>query len=402
MRKEGWSVSILKVPPEPAPDEENLKSYLKDIADALGVPIVPYPVRDKEHVTGVTTGYPTLIFPAALGKVGTRFIAPFKVKNWKTEPIIVRLSSVQSEGTEMLEKKVSITVPAGGEAPLDVPLRLPLSYPTGAHDAKVQLVFDDDIRISPTDGTLSFSYTGRGGLPFPRLTFLYVLYIVLGLAVIYLLVRLFLYMRRKLGEAPLSGLAKAAAERNVPLMRTAPPKAGTHRQVPLMGTEPSKTDAHRHVPLMESHSAPTAARIRPTVMSVRRALPHPSIQQASLPPLIEMRVEQQNHRIGFRNVHRIGAGAARTVGGRFSSFLVFLVPTPAHIAEIRNVDGRYVFTPRRSELFPAVSGPVEDCLGKDIPFVNAKGHALSLQFREWVSPLEEINRIMRQSRSSES
>jgi Mg-chelatase subunit ChlD len=405
MRREGWAVSILKVPPQPAPDEQGLKSYLGDIASALGVQIIPYPTRDKQSVTGVTTGYPTLIFPAALGKVGTRFIAPFRVKNWKTEPIIARLSSVQSEGSEMLEKKVSVTVPAGAEAALDVPLKLAVSYPAGAHDAKVQLIFEDDIRISPTSGTLSFTFTGKGGFPIPRLTLLYVLYIVLGLAVIYLLIRLFLYMRKKLGEAPLSGLARAAgmraesSARHVPLMAPAPAKTGAHRQVPLMGLATAKAAAPRHIPLMEAHAAPTGVRVRPTVTSIRRAMPRPSVQQASLPPLIEMRVEQQNHRIGFRNVHRIGAGAARSVGGRFSSFLVFLVPMPSNIAEIRNVDGRYVFTPLRSELFPGLSAPIEDCLGREIPFLNSKGRELSLHFREWVSPLEEINRILRQARS---
>ncbi|MGA2640079.1 MAG: vWA domain-containing protein [Spirochaetia bacterium] len=392
MRKEGWSVSILKVPPEPAPGEQNLQSYLGDIADALGVKIIPYPKRDKRNVIGFTTGYPTLIFPTALGNVGTSFSAPFKVKNWKTERIIVRLSSVQSEGTEMLERMVSVNAPAGAEVALDVPLKLPLSYPTGAHEAKVKLIFEDDIRISPIEGTLSFTYTGKGGLPIPRLTLLYVLYIVLGLAVLYLLIRLFLYMRKKLGEAPLSGLARThGSEIRVERAR---------RQVPLLGPVPSKSSAHRQVPLMDAHAAPTGARVRPTVMSVRRALPRPSIQQASLPPLIEMRVEQQNHRVGFRNVHRIAAGAARSVGGRFSSFLIFLVPTPSSIAEIRNVNGRYVFTPLRGELFPGMGAPVEDCLGREIPFVSPKGRELFLHFREWVSPLEEINRIMRSARSS--
>jgi hypothetical protein len=72
---------------------------------------------------------------------------------------------------------------------------------------------------------------------------------------------------------------------------------------------------------------------------------------------------------------------------------------PSHIAEIRNVDGRYVFTPLRSELFPGLSTAIEDCLGREIPFLNSKGRELSLHFREWVSPLEEINRILRQARS---
>jgi len=98
-------------------------------------------------------------------------------------------------------------------------------------------------------------------------------------------------------------------------------------------------------------------------------------------------------------VHRIAAGSARTIGGRFSAYLVFLVPVPAGIAEIRNVDGKYVFTPLRAECFPGVNGPVEDCLGKEIPFVSARGRQSVLHFREWVSPLEEINRILRLARS---
>jgi hypothetical protein len=128
-------------------------------------------------------------------------------------------------------------------------------------------------------------------------------------------------------------------------------------------------------------------------------MPGPATLQSSLPPLIEMRVDQQNHRIGFRNVHRIGSGAARSVGGRFSSFLIFLVPMPSSIAEIRNVDGRYVFRVMRAELFPGVDAKVEDCLDKEIPFVNAKGRQMTLLFREWASPLDEINRIMRQAKS---
>jgi hypothetical protein len=35
----------------------------------------------------------------------------------------------------------------------------------------------------------------------------------------------------------------------------------------------------------------------------------------------------------------------------------------------------------------------------DIPMVTAKGRNLTLRFREWISPLEEINALMRMSRS---
>ena len=400
MKKEGWTVDILKVPPQPAPGEENEKSYLPDIAQTLGVPIVPYTVGDKEHVTGRTTGFPNLTFPPNLGKVGNRFNAPFKVRNWKAEPIIVQLSGVQSNGLDLLEKKVALTVPAMGEATLDAPLHLALSFPRGDQALHVQLIFQDDLRISPTAGTLSFTYTGKGGIPIPRLTLLYVLYILVGIALIYLLVRLFLFMRKKLLEAPVERNVRAA-----PAGRSAAP--GRRRKAeesPASGAPAAHAGSRKLVPLLGERTGPPAPaaiparRVRPTVMSIKRTLPRQHMQQARLPALIEMRVGLQNHRVGFRNVHRISPGAARTIGGRFSSYLVFLVQVPSSIAEIRNVDGRYVFTALKPELFPSLTGPVEDCLEKEIPFMSPRGMELALHFRQWVSPLDEINSLMRQAR----
>jgi len=129
--------------------------------------------------------------------------------------------------------------------------------------------------------------------------------------------------------------------------------------------------------------------------SLKRSLPRSELQQGTLAPLIEMRVSLQNQHVGFRNVHRIPKGGGRSVGGGFSSYLIFLVRVPSSIAQIRNQDGKYVFTPLRADMFPGLSGPIEDCLGVEIPFVGPHGREMSLHFREWVSPLEEINRIMR-------
>ncbi len=418
MKKEGWTVNILKVPPEPAPGEEGLKSYLPDLAQGLGVPIVPYHKNEKQTVTGMTTGFPSLIFPPALGKVGNRFTAPFRVKNWKSEPIIVRLSSVQSDGTDLLDRKVSITVAPNAEAPLDVVIRLPLSYPTGDHAANVQLIFDGDLRISPTTGTLSFTYTGKGGLPIPRLTFLYVVYILIALAILYGLVRLFLFLRQKMQEVPVTGFARA---RVLPAAGEAGPRqrrgaaAAEEAETRVSGAreaQAARPAFGKRVPLLSiggpagrltgaplEREAPVPVpgrkRVRPTMTSLKRSLPRSELQQGTLAPLIEMRVSLQNQHVGFRNVHRIPKGGGRSVGGGFSSYLIFLVRVPSSIAQIRNQDGKYVFTPLRADMFPGLSGPIEDCLGVEIPFVGPHGREMSLHFREWVSPLEEINRIMR-------
>ena len=78
--------------------------------------------------------------------------------------------------------------------------------------------------------------------------------------------------------------------------------------------------------------------------------------------------------------------------------MIFLVRVPSAIAEIRHRGGRYVFNPLRKEAFPGLDGPIEDCMEVEIPFVGPRGRQMSLYFREWVSPLNEINRIMRSVR----
>ena len=159
----------------------------------------------------MTTGFPSLIFPRNLGKVGNRFVAPFRVKNWKSEPIIVSSPASKATGRSCWTARSPSPLPRTRKPPLDVPIRLPLSYPAGDHAANVQLLFQNDLRISPTSGTLSFTYTGKGvgGLPLPRLTYLYIVYIILALALLYALIRLFLFLRKKMQEMPAPGLRKA-------------------------------------------------------------------------------------------------------------------------------------------------------------------------------------------------
>ena len=124
----------------------------------------------------------------------------------------------------------------------------------------------------------------------------------------------------------------------------------------------------------------------------------PGRPAAQLPPLIEMRVSYQNPHVGFRNVRRLLPGTTRSVGGGASSYLVFLVKVPRRIGELRNDGGTYTFTTLRPEFFPTLTGPLKDCLGRDIPLTGAKGQRHTIIFREWVSVLDEINALMRSVR----
>ncbi len=110
--------------------------------------------------------------------------------------------------------------------------------------------------------------------------------------------------------------------------------------------------------------------------------------------LIEMRVAMQNHHIGFRNIHAIEKNKHKTVGGGLSRYLIFLVPVPSHIAEIHYDGESYMFKRIKKSFFPELHDDVPDCLDKDIPAQSKKGFPLTLRFHRYVSPLEEINRIL--------
>jgi hypothetical protein len=111
--------------------------------------------------------------------------------------------------------------------------------------------------------------------------------------------------------------------------------------------------------------------------------------------LIEMRVDQQNRHIGFRNINLLTPGQTLSVGGGASRFLIFLVPFPPRIASLSFDGDSYTFKPRRMEFFPDLAGPIDNCLDKSIPARSRKGYSITIRFLRYVSPLEEINRILR-------
>jgi hypothetical protein len=373
IQKDGWSVHILRIPlndykkneqkdhdevkkretvpidtqkekdqqekdrkEAPIDEKKDGKSLLDIFSKYLGITITDYDDKKKPDLSNKTAGFPYLQFPGNLGKQGRIITIPFYIENFQKDEIIIKLITLETEGKNILHGTVAPKrVPGNSRVPFKVRILLPVDFPKGPCNLPVTLTFDDDNRISPREGILSFYYTGDFFVTVIPFIIENLHYIFIILIIIALLVILFIFIRTRVFEGVFSDIFR-------------PGEWGD-----------------RAKPLLEEGEK-----------------------------LIEMRVSFQNPHIGFRNIHKIDDNRSISVGGGLSSYLIFLIPMPPHIAEISNEDGVYVFTPLRKEFFPDLTGPIKNCLNIEIPLVSSHQYRTYITFLEYESPLLKLNRLL--------
>jgi hypothetical protein len=113
------------------------------------------------------------------------------------------------------------------------------------------------------------------------------------------------------------------------------------------------------------------------------------------PLMLSLFVEDQNTNIGRRNVHTVKSGYSLSIGGGNSDFLIFLVPVPPRIAELRSDGSQCTLIPRRPEFFPDIgSRQVPDCIGKPIRIVSERRYELIIRIDRYEDPLITLNRLL--------
>jgi hypothetical protein len=146
----------------------------------------------------------------------------------------------------------------------------------------------------------------------------------------------------------------------------------------------------------------TTQRRRTTITTPRNISPGKVLSEKSSEEpyrdvfMLSLFVEDQNTAIGRRNIHTIKVGYSLTIGGGRSDFLIFLVPIPPHIAEIR-FDGRQcTFIPRKPVFFPDIgSRQIPDCIGQTIRIISEKNYELYIRIERYEDPLIALNRLLR-------
>jgi len=114
------------------------------------------------------------------------------------------------------------------------------------------------------------------------------------------------------------------------------------------------------------------------------------------PLLLNLFVEDQNTAIGKRNIHSLKSGYSLSVGGgKSDDYLIFLVPIPSHIGEIRRSGSSLTFIPRKPKYFPDIgSNEVKDCINKTIRIVSDKNYEMRFRFEMYEDPLVALNRVL--------
>jgi hypothetical protein len=387
IKNKGWDVHILQIPEIDAKTgkvkegaRDKRADFLKEMARELDITIKKYSPEEKEKLLAQTTGLAQVIFPSDLGTRGRRFTVPFIIKNNGTQSTTVTLTGVRSGDTNLLDTpKVTAEVPPQAEITLNAPLVLAEELTPGAQRLPMTLVFDGDKRIIGSKGELVFTYVPGQAADITGFFLSYILPglgILLGLAVIILLI---VFIRRRPYERKFVKVVDQAG-------------AYTPDSTPA----PSAPSGQR----VETAAATTVVSATPKAETAHQQKLKADYSHVSFP--IEMVVELQKRHIGFRNIHTLHKNKPVSVGGGHSAFLIFLVPIPHHIAEIHFDGSRFIFTPLKLRFFPWLKRPLKDCLGKEISLVSEKGYEFTLSFYRYISPLKQLNALLRSIRENQT
>ena len=467
IRANGWPVNIIKLPfPKPGEPgapltgsaEAQGQSYLDAAAHALGAKVAEFSRDGKAEVARKSLSLPIAEFPSPLGKKDYSFSFPLKVRNGSSSAIGLELDHVQLGDSEILTKKVFLTLQSDHSGTMDIPVLIPDSVPQGDSKLKVRLHFANGVRVSPDAGVLDLTLARspiaallRSGV---RIA-LFAIILVLGLAAI---LGIIIMLRRMSTSTEAPVVAAVLQAETAALNATAVLKAAASRSSASEGERAAsiaissasivasrREEATRSAALLAEsagleNAGTTPIRGRRTVIrrkderevaiegvtanlvaqkkaeaertaailaeaSGRRvpaALPVATADVPAYTPKVtkpgslevELYVTDQNPHIGSRNVHRISAGGSKSVGGGASDFLVFLVSIPKRSADLHFDGEKLTFVPIRRELFPDLPGSVEDCLGKEISMISRSGYPMKLRFVAYEKPADKINKLL--------
>ena len=338
---------------------------------AAGKEIKPT-VKDTGNVGTVTDGKPK----GGIGTTGTGSTNPPDTTGDGKKETVVSEKKDQGTGTRNDDKKE--TVVSGKDEPSG-----DNNIGTGIDGGKKETVVSgrDEPSGTKTDdkpGASEKTYSETVKTKEAGMDWTSNLPLIIGviLGILLLLGLILLLSSRRLGSSPNRVMAQAA------------------RPSPYPETK-SEERFKDHSKDLNSYAASSARRSTPYDDRNLKSVP---VINPSGPLLLNLHVEDQNTAIGKRNIHSLKSGYGFSVGGgKSDDFLIFLVPIPSGVGEIRRDGSSLTFTPKKAKYFPDIgSNPVRDCINKTIRIVSDKNYEMRFRFEMYEDPLIALNRVLMQ------
>jgi len=210
--------------------------------------------------------------------------------------------------------------------------------------------------------------------------------LIIGLAILLLLIliAIFIFASRRLDKSPNRVISKAASPASPKT------KAETRPETKPVTKSDRFTETRKTSQVLE-YPPPRLKPLPKDKIYDENALP-----SDGSPVLLNLFVADQNTAIGKRNIHSVKPGYSYTIGGGKSDFLIFLVPVPPRIAEVRH-DGRTcAFIPAKPQYFPDIgSQTIPNCIGKTFRVISDKKYELHIRLEKYEDPLHALNKMLR-------
>jgi hypothetical protein len=426
-------------------DAPGTGDYLTDIATALGTGISTF---DPDNADSTIAGMVDILqvsYPEYVKISSRNFKIRIGIKNPSTRRLPIELEGLHlPDGTNILSSKAIAVLTAGQETHLDCNIRLPDTVPEGSSILIVEPRLGNDVRASPAEGTIrvDLKIPAFAGIFKPSASLLIFLLILISALSILILVIRYIHAVHQRAEEPVlqafmgstedkkeqstdqgSSLGDSRLEDSgsrinsrpssmsgSPTSRaTAAPAVSSSesekRNQAILGSASSTRNAEDRTKLLDQWSsgdrtryvlplkAKPAKQARKETARVAAYVFEPRVAKTGT-LRVEFRVRNQNPNVGTRNIKTLHAGRHKSIGGRSSDFLVFLLPVPKRVADI-HYDGQSItIVPVKPSFFPDYSGPIRANLGEDIRLVNSRGKELFIRFERYTPPLEKLNRLL--------
>ncbi|WP_050778932.1 VWA domain-containing protein [Treponema phagedenis] len=381
---------------------------------------------------------PQVIFPSTINATGKSFSLPLTIKNSASESVQLQLNAVifdnGFDSEKILVKGKSVTIKVGEEVQIAPKIQLPKGYAKqGAYQINLRLEFAEGKRVHPQTASVNLQVlpSALEGLFGEHA----ILYLILLILLVLILLFLLIYFITRRTSHPVSraistaGKQSTEQEEKAHAVETMNSFTKEEKYYPHQLDEKPDTKTSLNSFGQSSFATATESRTAFTADTSRIASQQTADSQNRFAVLnsaganfaqnrgnfapanhsekIEIKHNQsgmteifvfnQTRAIGKRNIHVMRPGSRLSVGGgKSDDFLIFLVPFPSKLAQVR-YDGRdYHLAILKPQYFPyETSNMIHNCIGKSITAVSDMGYHVLFTFRQYEDPIVKLNKILK-------